>query len=337
MGVTALAVIMVVAPAFFVGERLLSSRSKSAVPPSYGEPLDRWHSISVDGQSLSNEKVMDGHLGVLLYAHQAPGAPLVRYLQVLQDRYYDLEGGIRVVLVLGPDHVERAEAENMAGRVRYPIIYDSQRLLSRRLGLSPHMDHSFLVGNDGRIVLSTGDLLGRHELRQHVEKHLLGVIEYAPSPISLLGPAATLPACDVVGVGATGERTRQSYAPRPGTSVVVLPAELCAACSQARLHERVADLYADECPGVSDRCRIELLVTAGYSLDELRSHLHRRGLGRPRVFQALGTLTGLEDEYFTRGQQAKPDALVLLVGLESQVVDVSTLSQKEATRVHDQQ
>lgn len=333
--ITGLALVVVVATILFVAQRLRSSPPVSPVPPSYGKSMSQWHAISVTGQSFASEQVLDGHFGVLLYAHRAPSDPLVRYLQVLQDRYHDFEVGLRAVLVLGTKHMDRAEAEDIARGVKYPVIYDSGGQLRRDFGLSPHMDHGFLVGNDGRVVLSAGELLGRHELRQHVEKHLLGAIQYAASPVSLLGPEAKLPAYEVLEVSETGDRGRQRYTPSPGTTVVVLPAALCAACSPMGLYERLADLYGEECRGVADDCRVELLVTAGYPMDELRSHLHDRGAERLRVFQAVGTLAGLEDDYFTRRRQSKPDALVLLVGLDRRVVEVSTLTQREATRVHN--
>ena len=233
--------------------------------------------------------------------------------------------GLRIVLVLAPEHMARAVAEELAREVDFLVIHDSKGDLGRALGLEPHTAHGFLVDPGERLALSSRGLPRRDELRQHVEKHLLGEIQYAASPVSLLGPGALLPEYEVVGVGEGSGSEVVSYAPASGAVVVAFAAALCSACGPDEAYDQLALLYRSKCQS-SAECPVELLVTAGFPTANLLSSLQARGVERLPIYRAKGTLAGLEDEYFTKRRSDAAEALVLTMGEGGKVLAVSSLT-----------
>jgi len=187
------AVAVIVGNLAYVAVRLWPSRAV----PQFGDPMPEWQAVTTDGRSLSSASDFGGHLGVLLYADRLPTQPLLRYMQVLLDRYRDHGAGLRVIVAVGPEHLAAGVVEEAAARVSYPVAADADGRLRRTLGLAAHEERSFLIAPDGTVTLSVSGVLGREELRQHVEKHLLGKIEYELSPVTLLGPEALLPNWEV--------------------------------------------------------------------------------------------------------------------------------------------
>lgn len=312
------------------------SPSRAGGTPAYGEVLPQWSAQAGSAPNTADHELFTGHFGLLLYADRVPSTPLIRYLQVLLDRYGDHGPGLRVALALAPEHVKREAVGETVRDVAYAVIHDSGGELRRALRLRPHDEHTFLVEPDGRLVLSAAGLADRDELRQHVEKNLLGEIQYRASPVSLLGPEARLPAYDVLEATGSGKAVVQSYSPPSGTTVVVLPAELCASCGTGDLDDRIDALYRRRCESASaDDCRFELLVTAGYPIDDLLSSPQFEALEGLRAFQATGSLAGLEDDYFTKRRRGRADALVLYMGPHRRVAAVSTLAE-ETEEVHAQ-
>lgn len=283
-----------------------------------------WLGTAAGDYGAVGSEFFGGRFGVLLYAHFPPDARLVRYLQVLLDRYRDHAVGLRIVLVLAPDHMGPAVAEELARDVDFPVIHDSKGDLARALGLEPHAAHGFLVDPGDRLALSSRGLPRRDELRQHVEKHLLGEIQYAASPVSLLGPGALLPEYEVVGVGEGSGSEVASYTPASGTVVVAFAAALCSACGPDETYDRLTLLYRNKCQS-SAECPVELLVTAGFPTANLLSSLQARGVERLPIYRAKGTLAGLEDEYFTKRRPDAAEALVLTMGEGGKVLTVSSL------------
>ena len=312
-----------------VGVAFLFSRLLPDVPvPVYGEAMPQWRAVDLDGRDLVGSELLGGHLGLLLYADRLPSLTLVRYLEVLLERYRDHGAGFRVVVAVAPEHTDPIQARATADGVSFGLIHDSGGALRRSLRLQAHADHSFLVGPDGRLLLSTSGLVSREELRQHVEKHLLGRIEYAASPVTLLGPDARLPAYEVYEVvdAAGGDATvPAAYAPSSDTTVVALTAALCEQCDPSGLYKQLSKFLARRCGGGSEQCRVELLVTAGFPASELLSSVRLNSVKGLRVFQATGTLVGLEDDYFTNRRAENPDNLVLRVGADRTVLAVSNL------------
>ncbi len=236
-------------------------------PPVFAEQMPEWSAATLDSGRLQMSEFYAGHYGVLLYAEREVDSQTARYLQVLLDRYREYGPGLRIALAIGPDHADEAALHAVARPAGYPVIHDAAGLLRRTLGLRPHSNHSFLLAPDTHVVLSASGLLGRDELRQHVEKHLMGEIQYAASPISLLGPGARLPVYDVTDARDQDLQAR-SYRPEPGTTVIALPAALCAACDQSRVYGRISAYVREHCV-TEDECPVELLATAGFSVVEL--------------------------------------------------------------------
>lgn len=319
--VTRLALVVVLVNVAFLAWRFLSG---PPTVPAYGDRMPPWNGAAVDGTSAGSE-FFGGRFGVLLYTHGMPDARLVRYLQVLLDRYWDHGVGLRAALVLAPEHVNMAMAEQLGRDVEFPVVYDSEGDVRRALGLEPHTEHTFLVAPSDRLAFSSPGLLSRDELRQHVEKHLLGEIHYAASPLSLLGPGALLPEYEVVDVrsGTGGEAV--PYSPAPGAAVVAFAAALCSACGPDEAYDQVAALHRGQCQTSETECPVELLVTAGFPTSDLLAALEARGLASLRAYQATSSLEGLEDEYFTKRRLDAPEALVLTMGRDRRVLAVSTL------------
>ena len=320
--VTRLALAVVLVNVSYLAWRL--SPSPRPAVPAYGDPMPPWNGTAAGDVGAVGREFFRGHFGVLLYAHLPPDARLVRYLQVLLDRYRDYGVGLRIVLVLAPEHMGQAVAEELAREVDFLVIRDSKGDLGRALGLQPHTAHGFLVDPGERLAFSSRGLPSRDELRQHVEKHLLGEIQYAASPVSLLGPGALLPEYEVVEVGEGSGREVFSYAPASGTVVVVFAAALCSACGPDETYDQLALLYRNKCRS-SAECPVELLVTAGFPTAKLLSSLQARGVERLPIYRAKGTLAGLEDEYFTKRRSDAAEALVLTMGGGGKVLAVSSL------------
>lgn len=299
----------------------------SGNPPEWSDDLPEWSGETLGGDLVEGRKLFAGHYGVLKYSEREPSANLLRYLQVLDGRYGEHGPGLRVALAVGPDHSSRAKVAVATRATDYPVIYDADGRLARALRLKPHVDFSFLSGPDLRLVLSVEGLLDRDELRQHVEKHLLGTIHYTASATSILGPEAKLPGYEVVEIDAErGGAEPQRYSPVVGATVVVLPAVLCSSCDQRDLYRQIGALQAGVCRDQVADCPLEVLVTAGYPIAKLREGLADLGVGGLRVFQAVGHLAGLEDEYFTKRRVGTSSgALVLRVGVDRRVVTAETL------------
>lgn len=296
--------------------------------------MPEWRAESIEGRELSAVSYFGGHLGILLYADRLPSPPLLRYLEVLWQRYRDHGAGLRVLLAVAPEHFEFGPVEEAAARLSFPVAGDSDGRLRRTLGLAKHADRSFLVGADGTVALSAAGILGREELRQHVEKHLLGQIEYETSPVTLLGPQALLPAWEVRRFEGQLAGEPQPYTPAAGTTVVALTAELCAACNPIDVYEQVATYWSNLCGDGPASCRMELLVTAGFPLQDLLSSVAMSDVESLPTFQATSTLAGLEDEYFTTRQGPNPKALVLRMGPGGRVQAVTRL-EEEVEVSHD--
>lgn len=297
-------------------------------PPAYGASLPEFGEVALDGQPIESREWFGGRFGLLLYAHEEPDPSLVRYLEVLLERYGSRDPGLRVVLAVGGTHLDRRAAEAVAVHATYPVLYDDGGKLRRTFGLGRHDDHTFVVAGDHRLLFSAGGLAGREELRQHVEKYLLGEIHYGASPVTFLGPDATLPEYEVANVGLSGrEGVATAYSPLAGTVVLAVPASVCSACDVAALYDRMAAFYRGACGGESAvRCPVDVLVTAGFPGLDLSRALAERGVERVPVYQAVGSLSGLEDEYFPRPRQGAGDALVLRLGAARRVLKVLPLA-----------
>ncbi len=316
----------------FLGYRYFSS--STSVPgfsdgvPKWGDDLPEWSGQTLSGELIEGRKLFAKYYGVLMYSEREPSADLVCYLQILHDRYAEHGSGLRVALVVGPDHASRAKVVAATRVTDYPVIHDADGRLARALRMKPHMDHSFLAGPDSRLLISVEELLDRDELRQHVEKHLLGMIHYTASVASLLGPEAELPGYEVVEIDAERDGAEpRRYSPAVGATVVVLPAVLCSSCDQRDLYRQIGALQAGVCRDRVADCALEVLVTAGYPVAKLQEGLADLGVGGFRVFHAVGHLSGLEDEYFTKRRVGMSSgALVLRVGADRRVATVETLA-----------
>jgi len=134
----------------------------------------------------------------------------------------------------------------------------------------------------------------------------------------------------VIGLSEDAEApSLRKYRPSSGSTVVVLPASVCATCNNADLFDRIVALRGALCSESSQSCPMELLVTAGYPATEVLWQLNLRGVRDVPVFQATDTLRGLEDDYFTK-RQGPADALVLTMGDDSRVESISPLRTVEA-------
>ncbi len=320
---TRLAAVVVLVNVVYLAWRF--SPSPLPVVPAYDDPMPPWNGTATGDVGAVDSEFFRGHFGVLLYAHGEPDARLVRYLQILLDRYRDHGAGLRVALILAPEHLGRAVAEDLGRDVEFPVVYDSEGDLRRALGLAQHTEHSFLVEPSERLAFSSQGLLTRDELRQHVEKHLLGEIQYSASPLALLGPGALLPEYKVVNVRDGAGSEAVTYSPAAGATVVAFAAALCAACGPDEAYDEVAALYRSKCQASEAECPVELLVTAGFPTSDLLSALQARGLERLRAYRATSVLAGLEDEYFTKRQSDIPEALVLTMGHDRRALAVSRL------------
>jgi len=159
---------------------------------AFGDVLPAWTGETPEGRPVGLTEHLAGRWGLVLYAHRSLPEPLARYVSILVSRYGEQNEGLRAILVVGPEHRAKGEVSGLPVGIGYGILLDDKGTLRRSLGLAPHSDRTLVVAPDGHLVLSADGLIGRDELRQHVEKHVTGSIQYAPSVATYLGEDSML-------------------------------------------------------------------------------------------------------------------------------------------------
>jgi hypothetical protein len=327
-----LALAVIVLNLFLLGLLSWQRYDRQVAPPSYGQSMPQW---LAEAQRTARERGAEAeiaeagsgpHWQLVLYAHRAPPEPLTRYLSVLMQRFRDRGEGLQVALVLGAEH--RAETDPTSiQHDGYSLLLDSEGRVRRQLDIPSHTAWTFLVAPDGHLAFSAAGLISRDELRQHLEKHLLGRIEYARTRRTLGQPNSRLQPYRVVDARAErGDGTDASYLPPPNTTVIVLPASLCGTCNPTEIYDRIASFHKARCADAERACRLQILATAGYPIEDLLWQLEVRSLAELSVFRATEKLEGLEDEYFTK-RSGGEDAWVVTLGTEREVLEIHSLGQ----------
>lgn len=310
---------------------LLFSRSSRPAPEpwAYDSPFPPvLADLHGKGALTSINGELKGHYGLVFYCSNEIPWQRVHYARVLLDRYQSVGNGLRVVLLL---HRRLADqAPYLAAKLGYGVAVDRAEEIRDALRMSPESDATFIVSPDGRLKLVRTGIAARDELRQHVEKVLLGEIFYEPSVVTQLGSSTKFHPVSAVDV-----RNGQVVSfPPPGDSLcIVLTASLCASCNTEPYYDRIerwVGLVRGE-SGLDER-NPRLLLSASYPTEEVLLELASRNLELD-VYQATETLRGLEDDYFPK-RGTDTSVLVLKLDASGEVTDLKTIDQalEELTR-----
>jgi hypothetical protein len=212
---------------------LYLARSRAPVLVKFGEVLPTLRLLDGAGKLHDLGADLAGKLGVVLYTHEPPWQK-VFYVGTLMRRYAHHQPGLAAVLVLAPDAAQRLT--ELRRDLPFPVVLDSGGSVADTLELPRDSDATILVDPHGHVALSTPFLVDRDELRQHVEKHLLGTINYDLSPIRPVPQSSPF----VVPVRDMLTDRRLDLRPAAGTTLIAFPAALCATCRSEPIYDRLA-------------------------------------------------------------------------------------------------
>lgn len=139
----------------------------------YGESFPQNSAVDFNGQSIEwkNRWAL-----IIFFRHDSDlGIRNARYADILSRRY--ASQGLTVVAIVQGDRSHVRAVIETAG-LSYPVI-DSKENWEKRLALEEHSLGVFLIDPNGRIQFAA-TYVQPEDLRQLVEKHLLGTISYAP-------------------------------------------------------------------------------------------------------------------------------------------------------------
>lgn len=252
------------------------------------------------------------------------------YLDILSERFPSDELGLLGILGPAQDDVAVRLEERGLG---YPILRDSMGALATQLGLEEPASYLWMVDEEGTVdFLASGWMLQDADLRQLVEKEVLGEVTYFDRDRSApLQTGDSFPALTVDEVR-SGERfqldPRQSSA-EPSFNRLVVFSPDCVNCSLSgalsRLEREIGELQTE------DR-EVAAVFSSRFSPVEIASEVSHRALPIP-LLVALDEIAGIEDRYYL--QSLHSQVTVVDLGPEGRVEDISTLNAFEAKEEPD--
>ncbi len=268
-----------------IGFLVLKRDSQQALP-GYGSRLPRLHAERADGTSIELNGYVSGAVGVLLVAPQDLSWQHFKYADTLLARYSSR--GLKIATILPA--AERARAAQLSQEFGSDLLVDTEGRIRDALGLHAADAATFIIRRDGTLELGVPYALSRDELRQFVEKLLLGRIHY--SPASVLASKVNFP----LRVLRAGASQPTHLGPSPETALIFITAAACATCNMAATYDNIA-LYVRQ--REANGARAAVLVSEFFPLSDVELQLSGRGLDVP-VYQVQGLVHGLEDDYFTK-------------------------------------
>ena len=274
-----------------------------------GDPFrfDRERATGIDGRTV------DWHhswaLVIFSESNNQDGIRRVRYASVLSRRYSDRGLAVLAILPGSPSNLAQIATENL---ISYPVVRDDGRW-SARFGLNGHHYGLVLVNPHGEIEFAS-PWVSLENMRQLVEKHVMGTITYAPAYLATkVSQGAVLPPVPVLNI-ITGERFLLPDL-GPGTVAFVSPA--CADCALNQYLAWYASIRRSKPNNIP-----KLVFSSRFNRDELRRRAAEFGLGT-NIFLAADTIPGMEDETAAHSLLGR-DAVVLAIDATGTVLTIGS-------------
>lgn len=277
-----------------------SSRIKQVEPGlaeglilSYGEQAPEYSGVDMHGLPVKLEKE-DGQLTLLVFFNPTIVHETLIYLNALNERYAD--SGLKIVGV-SSGSVEQTQQFTSQHRLGYHIICDPRGDVHRVFKFHPHHDHggTLLLNQDLTVEFSSARIVLPDFLRQLVESHLLGQIDYAYFQPSLdaFQVGDSLPPLHVVRVGDQENQIIEGIA-KPNATFVFFTAQ-CASCRLPDYINRLEVLQEQ----LSGQITLHGVFSATFPLQELE-YYKRTKFPHTELSICLNEIQGLEDKYATR-------------------------------------
>jgi len=241
----------------------------------------------------------------------------IKYGDVLLRRYGS--SGLQAFLVTD---AQPPETQDLVRReaLSMPVLFDRDSVLRLLLRAPDHYEHTLLIAPDGKIVFSLEGAPSEDLLRQIVEKHMVGVIDYSRDHAKQhYRVGETLPDIRVASIAGG---IVQTLAPR--NAEVVLISARCTACQLHAYMQRYRELTTASANGKS-----RLLVFSGrFPQQELLTDLTEGGVTTDNVYLAREPLGGLDNEYRTKSGDAELAVIVSVDG-QGRIESVRSLDEVE--------
>jgi hypothetical protein len=225
---------------------------------------------------------------ILYFGDHSRAIPIVKYAQILFDRFHNQ--GFNVVGVVAGTS---PDVERLVGRqlISYPVIHDLDLTIAHSLGILPGVNACFFVDPDSTVRFSTTNLFDSEDLRQITEKFLLGEVMYPESgTVTPLEEGGLLPAWELLAINdLKPKRLDQAESQQ---QVFIIFTATCPTCRLSGYLEEYARLK-DYLPP-----RRRVIFSQNFSQDQILFEASRRGIDTSNFYLASGALTGIEDPYY---------------------------------------
>lgn len=285
---------------------------------NYGEAFPSLSGTSATGKPIDSE-FLRGKWGVVFYFKDHPMVDFLSYCDVLNRKYHSL--GLQP---LGITRRKTEELKQFLNRraISYPILLDPGDRLRDLLHLEHHSYGFFFVNPDGVIEFSLHRLMTSNDLRQLVEWHLVGRINYEIEKEWHLGirPGDALPPYKIIDVK-TGAALTLHDLDLTGSVIIFFTAN----CSTCQMSNYLEELKAMETSGVWSQNGVHYIFSQNFSLFDLIDRLNAHHIVA-NIYLAKEPFDVLESPYVTRAPLSE-EALALTIDTQGRVKTVEPLAQ----------
>lgn len=285
---------------------------------NYGELFPPLSGISATGKTI-DAKFLHGKWGVVFYFKDRPMVDFLSYCDTLNRKYHSL--GLQP---LGITRRETKELKQFLNRraISYPILLDPGDRLRDLLHLEHHRYGFFFINPDGMIEFSLHRLMTSNDLRQLVERYLVGQINYDIEKEWRLGiqPGDTLPPYKIIDVKTGAVLTIHDL--DLTNSVMIFFTANCSTCQMSNYWE---ELKAIETSSVRSRNRFHYIFSQNFAFFDLIDRMNAHHI-TANVYIAEEEFDVLESPYVTKAPLSK-EALVLTIDIRRRVKTVEPLAQ----------
>lgn len=259
---------------------------------NYGQSLPPFSGMTRAGETIDTDSI-HGKWTLIFYFERYPVTDFLRYCDVLFQKYRN--SGFQPV---GITRVVTKELEQLLDRqsISYPVIVDSEDRLRSLLHFQYHRYGLLFVDPDGVIRLSLNRLMAPNDLRQLVERYLIGSIEYEIEEdwAIELQPGDLLPPYRLIDVKRGAQLTLQDLDLASSTIIF-----FTAHCPSCRLPEYLHQLAIMENSSSPEAQRLYFIFSRRFSLRELINQIESRTV-TSGIYLAEEEFDVLRSPYVTR-------------------------------------
>ncbi len=229
---------------------------------NYGQPLPPFSGMTITGETIDTDFI-HGKWALIFYFERYPVTDFLRYCEVLSQKY-----GSSGLQPVGITRVVTKELEHLLDNqpISYPVIVDSKNHLRNLLHFRYHRYGLLFVDPSGVIRLSLNRLMTPNDLRQLVERYLVGSINYEIEQdwVIKLQPGDLLPPYRLIDVKRGTRLTLQDLELISSTIIF-----FTAHCPSCRLPEYLHQLAMMERSASLEAQRLYFIFSRRFSLREL--------------------------------------------------------------------